>query len=569
MNKITRNIRDIKRISHVINILFRNGLGFVVENLDLKYHLPFPKRLLRHKYKKPVEPQVRLRKALEELGGTYVKFGQLLSIRPDKIPMEYCKELSRLQDKVKEFPYEEVKIIVEHELKNPIKKIFKTFGKKPIASASIGQVHKAVLKNGKTVAVKIQRPGIKNMLEADIDILYYFANEMQKRKMFRKYSPIELIKEFERYTKEELNYLLEAKNIEDFYQNSKGNKNLVVPRVFWDHTTDKLITMEFIKGIKISEIDDKGKNIKSEKLIQIGLKELIKQFYIDGLFHADPHPGNLLIISKDKIAMLDFGIVGRLSEKMKYQSLKFAAAMLDKDVDKVYDILLEIGNKSEDTDLEDFKKEIAYLIYKWYSSAEKHTRVTHLMHKLFDSCVNHGIHLPKDLVLVAKASITLEGTYRTLDPDFDFIEEAKPHLMKILNEDLIAKEIFRRVLEQKTRVGELFEELPEKASKILNTLGDGKLKVDIDDTDIKTLGWDIDRSSNRLSYGLMISAFIVAAGLIMIPNPAPQIIGVSYFSWVCFIAAMILGTFLASSIKNEGKYDKLKKLDVLNTGGKR
>jgi len=287
---LVSGIKDIERVSHTINILFRHGMGYFIQKYGFKLHLPFTKRIAFHRYKKPVLPEVRLRKAFEELGGTYIKLGQLLSLRPDLVPRKYCDEFSKLQDKVTPFSFEKVKQIVERELGKPLNRIFRKFEQKPLGSASIGQVHAATLKNGQKVVVKVQRPGIKELFRADIDIMYYFAKKLEGTKSFGKYSPLTIVKEFERYTKNELNYLTEAKNIERFYENLKNVRQVRIPKLYKEYTTTKVLVMEYVRGRKLSELIRKNAKFNKKAVMNSIIHTCLKQVFEQNIFHADLHP---------------------------------------------------------------------------------------------------------------------------------------------------------------------------------------------------------------------------------------------------------------------------------------
>ena len=304
--KFRRAYRDAKRVKDVVNILLKQGLGYSIEKMNLKSHLTFGKKT--KDVSKRVSTQVKLRKAMEELGGTFIKFGQLLSIRPDLIPESYCEEFAKLQDNVRPFPYEQVKDVIEKDFKKPIHKVFIHFEKTPIAAASVGQVHMAKLRTGETVAVKVQRPNINQIFESDIDILYYIANLAEKHiPELKDYNPVAIVNEFENYTKRELDYNLEGKNIDVFYKNFVGSKTIKIPRVFLSYTSKRVLTMEYIDGININKY--KATKEEKKKIIKNLLSCFMKQILEDGFFHADPHPGNIFILKDHRIELLDFGIV--------------------------------------------------------------------------------------------------------------------------------------------------------------------------------------------------------------------------------------------------------------------
>jgi ubiquinone biosynthesis protein len=313
MFAIIKEVRDINRLRELITVLFEEGFDFLIAKLRLKHNVPVTKQVkARIEKKKNFPIEKRLRLTLERLGPTFIKFGQVLSVRPDLIPKSYIKELENLQDKVPPFPCAIAKQQIKKELGKDINDIFSTFEKKPIASASISQVHKATLKNNKKVAVKIQRPDVRKIMETDIEIMFYVAKLLEKHiPKIKKYHPIQVIEEFSKWTKKELDFKREAINAKRFARNFSTSKTVKIPEIYDEFTTDKLMVMEFIDGIELHNIKQiKSKKINLKPLIENGFDAILTQVFIHGFFHADPHPGNLIITNDKKIAFVDFGIVG-------------------------------------------------------------------------------------------------------------------------------------------------------------------------------------------------------------------------------------------------------------------
>ncbi len=337
---------EFNRLREISNALFRQGLGHAVERLQLKPLLSFHRRLHKEDFGRPITSlPVRLRKTLEELGGSFVKLGQMLSLRYDLLPKEYCDEFSKLQDNVAPFPFDAVKWAVERELGAPIDKIFKEFDKKPLAAASVGQVHKARLLNGEIVAVKIQRPGIAEKFNSDIALLYHLAKIVHSRyPETRDFDFKAMISEFEIYTKKEMDYMLEARNIEIFHTNFKNDAAVSIPKVYWKHTTSKVLTMSYIHGVKISEVQDfKKYHSDMKKTTDTVLNAMMKQIFDDRTFHADPHPGNILLTGYNKIAILDFGIVGRLLPELIDEMEDVIIGLIQQDLDTLINSFMNIG----------------------------------------------------------------------------------------------------------------------------------------------------------------------------------------------------------------------------------
>ncbi|MBI2129303.1 AarF/ABC1/UbiB kinase family protein [Candidatus Woesearchaeota archaeon] len=541
---IKEDMRDFGRFYHVLNVLFKNRLGYFLEKHGLHIYLPFHKKLMRHKFIAPLKPEVRWRQAFEELGGTFVKLGQLLSLRPDLVPFEYCEEFQKLQDDVPAFPFSEVKKIVEKELKKPLNKIFRSFNETPIGSASIGQVHEAVLKNNKKVVVKVQRPHIDQIMRADIDILYTFAKMIEKGRKFSNITPTEIMNEFEKYTKKELDYVLEGRNIDQFYQNFENSKTIKIPKVYLDYTTSRVLTMEYIKGTKLKDMDDK--KIDRKLVEKIAADAILKQVFEDGFFHADLHPGNILLTGH-KIAFLDFGIVGYMSKQLKNQSLDLFIALLEKDSREVKSLLMKIGKSDDAIGLETFEDEITEVINEWRGAQIRQMNITSMLRNLLNLCFKHNIKMPANIILFAKALITLEGSAKLINPEFDINEYAEPYVKKILANRARPSELIRAFLKKGREIKEILDEFPEKAKEIIDKAAAGKIKLDIEDEEIKKLGFEIDKSSNRLALGMIIGAIVIGMALLMKTQ-------YESYAFAGMAVVFVLGAVLIISILREGKY---------------
>ncbi|MBW2986234.1 AarF/ABC1/UbiB kinase family protein, partial [Candidatus Woesearchaeota archaeon] len=532
--------------SKVINVLAKQGLGYFIQEYGLKWHLPFHKRIKN--YEKGDSIPVRLRKSMEELGGAYVKLGQLLSLRPDLVPQEYCDEFSKLLDKMPAFRYETARKEIEDELGAPLKKIFKSFDKTPIGSASISQVHRAVLKDGKKVVVKIQRPHVRKQFESDIQILYYLAHKVDKYFKNSTVSPLLIIKEFERYTKEELNFVIEADHIEQFYDIFKRNKQFVVPKIYPKYTTNKILVMDYIHGTKLAEIKD-DISAKAKKEIIKNLSDAVfTQVLQKGLFHADLHPGNILILPGRKIALLDFGIIGRLDAALKQHTIDMIVAMVNQNSREVSRILLKIGMPTEQTNIESFELAVDNVIRQWSSASSM--RATHVLHRLFNICIKNYIRMPPDLVLFAKALVTAEGTCVQLDPQFNFVEYAKPKIVQILKKEARPSAVIKRFLKKSMQAGDSLSEIPERAVDLLEKFKREPIKLDISDTDIGHLGRSIGFGSNKLAYAILAAALLLSGAMLI--ELKPKLFGYSIFSiFALTFAVMLIGVLTGSMIREK------------------
>ncbi|MEM4254386.1 MAG: AarF/ABC1/UbiB kinase family protein [Candidatus Woesearchaeota archaeon] len=538
----------IARAGQVVNVLFRNGLSYFVHELGLKWHLPFFKKIAP-KGKSPPDLPARLRKTMEELGGAYLKFGQYLSLRPDLLPKEYCNEFKKLLDKVPPMPYTKVQHVIETNLKAPIKTFFSHFDTHPIGSASIAQVHKAKLKNGKNVVVKVQRPEAKAQFSADIQIMYYFARKIEKRFPDAAINPVTLVREFERYTAQEFNFVYEARTIDRFYQHFKGTK-VVIPQVRWGSTTSQVLTMDFLDGIPLTEFAKTATKAQSKTLAKTIANASFEQVFELGLFHADMHPGNILVLPGNRIGLLDFGIVGTLNDELLRTTAKLYAALVDKDITAITEILLKSGIPSPDTNLEDLKVDIEQIINAWYGTELGQARVTQMMQALFESAVQHKITMPSGFVLFGKALATVEGTCLSLDPEFNFVEFSQPKIMRLLKEHKKPKALLKSFTNLSKKYGELLAGLPKQTTEALERLKKGSIDLNIRETDIKHLGMDLNRSSNRLAYAMIIAALLISAAMLI--DVPPKIGNYSAFTIIGLFLATIFLIALVVSVWREG-----------------
>jgi len=541
---------SIRRAARVIHVLADHGLGYFVQKATLSWHLPFPKRFAMRR-RPPKKIPVHIRQAMEELGGMYLKLGQFLSLRPDLIPEEYCDEFRKLLDKAIPLRYETVKHTIEKELGKPLNQVFSHFNKDPIGSASIAQVHAAKLKNGKRVAVKVQRPKIEERFRSDIDILYYLAHKFKKH--FKEIDTTDIVKEFERYTKDELDFLQEADNIQQFEEALKSMKKAVVPKVYLQHCTKKVLVMQYINGAKLSEVQetlsDKNKTILANRIIDVAVTMVFEK----GIFHADLHSGNILSLPEHKIALLDFGIVGKLNEKNKKRGLDLYLAIIDRDVERVQDILLHVGNAKRDANFEKFKDDVSDVMHNWHKGGG--IRVTTMMHKLFVACVKNNIRMPLDLLLLGKGLVTVEATCKQLDPDVDFVDDAKPKVRKLLEKQKAPEKIIKNFLKRSKELRVIASELPQEALDLVERFKREPFKLRMRNPDARHLGYDINTSSNRLSISLLIAALIVSGALLV--DMQPKIWGLSFFSVFAMSIAFVLGITFVISMAREGseKYD--------------
>ena len=513
MVDIKHAYRDVKRLKQIVTALLKSGLGYYIYELKLGQHLFWHQKIVNQE--KPTELPKKIRMAMDELGGTFIKLGQLLSLRPDLIPKEYCEEFSKLQDNVTGFSYDKVKDIVERELKQSILDVFSSFEKEPIATASIGQVHKARLMNGTRVVVKVQRPNIKELMDTDIDLLYHLAELMQNHiKELQDYNLKSVIDEFRRYTLNELDYLKEGRNIDRFNKNFSGSKTVKVPKVCWDFTTKKVLVMGYIDGIPIDDKDGLKDWNSDEKIISKNLADcFLKQVFEDGFFHADPHPANIFVLPENKIALLDYGICGSLSEDLKDKLDDILISLVHRRINNVVNGFLSVG-VAEEKD-QNLVNELEAIVEEYANSNMSQINFPHLFYDLVFVARKYNFSMPIDFILLTKAIVTLEGVGQQLNPDFNLGSTLHEYVNSLTARRLSPIHIIKTFADDVSNFRDNVKLVPKQINEILLKLKKGELGVHFEKKDLVQLEMEIDRSSNRVSLGVIIAALIVASALVL------------------------------------------------------
>ena len=557
--RINRNIRSIRRYRNILGILIKYGFGHVVEQLNIDYYLELGRRIVTlgtaPKNIDRLSQAERLRLAMEELGPTFIKLGQILSTRADVIPREFIEEFSKLQDRVPSLPVEEIHEQISRELGMPMEDIFEDFSAVPIAAASIAQVHRARLRSGEDVVVKVRRPGIVEVIETDLDILsglaYLVENHVPGGEL---YDPSGLVKEFRRTIYREMDFSREGHTIDRFAVNFEDDPTVYVPQVYWDFTGDSVLTMEYVEGIKVSELellDSRGYDTKA--IARNGANAFLKQVLEHGLFHGDPHPGNFFILEGDRICMLDYGMVGRLDETMKYRMVDFIMAVLQKDVDRIISLLLYSGELTDETDIKALRRDLTEFIDEYYEIPLKDIRVGKLLMDFVDMMTEYRIKFPSDMMLLGKALVTMEGIGRQLDPEFNMVEYLRPFMEKMVRERLNPASLSKDMFNVLQSYGSLFKNLPRDLKEFINRVNRNKFKIDLEHRGLEKLIADLDKSSNRLSFALVIGSLIVGSSLIIQSDKGPLLFGLPVLGILGYLIAGFLGLWLAIAILRSGR----------------
>ncbi len=557
--RVRKTYRNIKRYRQIFAVLLKYGFEDIVERLKLDTFVKFGRKFLRKsraatKIENLTTAQ-RLRMALAELGPTFIKLGQVLSTRPDLVPYQYVKELEKLQDKVPPFSWDEVQKSFKSELENSISDLFLDFEKKPIAAASIAQVHKATLHSGQKVAVKIRRPNIRRTIETDISILFDIAGILEKYfPESELYNPRGIVKEFAKTIRAELDFIREGRNIDRFRNNFKKDSTLYFPEVFWDATTHNILTMEYIDGVKVSEIDFSRRHDLDPKVIaRNGALATLTMIFEHGLFHADPHPGNIFVLRDNILAPIDFGMVGRLDEQTKTYLRNLLQALVEKDIDKIIKIFIDAEVLDEMRDTRALRLDLYDFIESYYGVPLYQLEIEKLLNDLIEVLRQHRIGLLTDVVLMAKALATVESIGRNLDPEFNLMTLVEPYVQQLMIQPILPKKQLKEIKQAIQDMDALLKVLPGELRYILRRVKKGKISFIFEHKGLDHLITELDKSSNRLAFSLIIAALIIGSSIMVFSDKGPYLFGISIFGILGYVIAAILGLWLVVAILRSGK----------------
>jgi predicted unusual protein kinase regulating ubiquinone biosynthesis (AarF/ABC1/UbiB family) len=487
---------------------------------------------------------------LERLGPTFVKLGQLLSSRADLLPERYLKPLSRLQDRVKPFPYQDVEFIIETELRTKINKAFSHFEPEPLAAASLGQVHRAALHDGRPVVVKVQRPNIARQIEEDFAALEEIARFLNRHTKFgRQYQLLRILNEFESTLLHELDYRREAANLVALGRNLREFKRIQVPQPILDYTTGKILTMEYVEGRKITELTPLARlDLDGRALAEELFRAYLRQVVVDGVFHADPHPGNIFLTEDHRIALLDLGMIGHTTPSMQENLLKLLLAVSEGESDEAVEIAIRISEPGDNFNEMDFRHKIAELVAEQQNSTLCDMDIGKAILEVGRTAATTSLYVPTELSLLGKTLLQLDQVGRILEPEFDPNEAIRRNASNLLNErlkrTLTEGKLFANLLDAKQFVGAL----PSRLGKILDAVGNAELKVNVKPSETHFLVESAQKVANRITTGLILAALIIGAALLMRVQTTFEIFGYPGLAMLCFMAAGGGGFWLVLNI---------------------
>jgi ubiquinone biosynthesis protein len=568
--------RDLGRLHEIASILIRHGFGNMVRRMGLANPLERAGRALHwHEAEEMarLEPHARVRRALEELGPTFVKLGQILATRVDLFAPEWIAEFSKLEDCVPAVPYPAILQQLTEDLGAPPEEIFDSFDPEPLAAASIAQVYRARLKDGTEVVVKVRRPGILPIIESDLRWLSRLAEWAEtENPELRYFRPQEVVRQFAQSLRHELDFAAECHNAESIAANFAGYSDsdslpnpsnadgtpaiIVIPRVYWQWTGERVCVQEYIAGIPgrdLDAVDHAG--LDRRILAHRGARAVIKMVIKDGLFHADPHPGNVFYLPGNRISFIDFGMVGRLTEERRDQLIHLLLGLLQRDPTQVVDVLLDWTSDGV-ADEGGLILAIQTFVQQYQGVPLKQLRFGTMFSEIVANLREHKLVLPPDLALLTKAFITLEGMGCELEPDFDMAGEALPLLRAEMLARYTPSSVVKRGWRATSEMFGLIAGLPHDLSRLIRAARRGKLDIHIDVLHLKHVGDQLDGAVNRLSAGLIVAALIVGSSIVMTVVGGPTLMGLPFFGVLGSFCATIGGVWLLRSIRRSNKADR-------------
>jgi ubiquinone biosynthesis protein len=561
-----RHYRDIPRVRQIILVASRHGFGHLIEQLGLQRFVSLGRRMLTlrkgpsHPGERRTAPE-RLRLMFEELGPSFIKLGQVLSCRPDLLPVEYANELSKLTDSVSPFPFEQAREIIEQDLGAPLTALFLEFDPVPVAAASIAQVHKATLLDGNEVMVKVQRPHIERIIDRDISILQGIAELMESYvPEMAVHNPRGIVAEFSRTIHRELDFFTEAANANRLRHNFEGSTILAVPKVYSDLTTRHVLVLDRVEGIRINDLERIDRvGYDRREITNKGASAYFKMVFQDGFFHGDPHPGNIFILPDGRIALVDFGIMGRVTEEnMKYFA-DIIIAIVERDFDKLVEQYVNFGFLTDQTvDLEQLRKELkddlGEFLEPYYSGMTiRQVDLGAYLERLTRISIRFRLRMPQNLYLVNKTLLTIEGILRHLDPDFNLIETAEPYVKKLIRKQKDPRRALKAAWRGIREFQDIFSTVSRQSQTLIRKMARDDVRINVRHEELDRFIRDVDKSSNRLSFSILTAAIIIASSLIIHSGLGQTILGFPVLGVIGYIIAAILGFWLLIGILRSGQ----------------
>ncbi len=554
--------RSISRLSEIAQVMVRHGFGYFLEAHKLSDLLPgrsAEDRLagVSAEHGAASARGQHLREVLDELGPTFVKFGQLLSTRPDVVPPDIVVELRGLQDDVRPFPFEQAERVIEEELGNSLERLFLDFEPTPVAAASIGQVHRATLPNGRRVAVKVQRPGAPAKIEADLGLLYQAARLARERiRAFDFVDTRQLVDEFARSIRQELDYRQEARNAQTFHRNFAGHPHVRVPKVYWHYTRPRVLTLEWIDGIQLADVDLLAMSLEERRDLAYRITETwMTMIFRHGFFHGDPHPANILVPPEaGTVGLVDFGAVGTLTDDdmSKLTGLFIDAA--NENIDALPKRLADLGVRYPKEREGEFLAEIRELYYRYYGSSLSEIDPVQVIREGFQLIYSLNLHLPARFLLLDRAIATLGSVGQELYPDFNVFDVARPYARDLMLERFSPQRVARRARREAISYAQVLLEAPHQFHDFMEEIRDGQIEVGFVHQGLDDLLSKLDTLFNRLVIALIVVGGLIGSSIIgLFATTGPQVLGINIISILGFALSTVLGIWLLWGVIRSGR----------------
>jgi ubiquinone biosynthesis protein len=540
-----RSQRSFGRLTEIAQVAVRHGFGYFLRRHRLGDLVPWGER-------DQIEASAtdrgrRLREMLDELGPTFVKFGQLLSTRPDVVPPDIVTELRGLQDDVKPFAFGQVRSVLEEELGLTVEQAFLEFDELPIASASIGQVHRAVLPDGREVAVKVQRPNAPGQIEADLGLLYQAARLLKERVRALEFiDPQELVDEFARSIRLELDYGHEARNAETFHRDFARNEHVVVPRVIRQYSTTRILTLEYLRGRKVSELDLETMRPDERRAIAHRMADTwMAMVFRHGFFHADPHPANIFVLDDGRLGLVDFGQAGKLTDEDMAKLTRLFVDAATENVDAIPRRLRELGVRYALDREEEFRDELRTLFDRYYGVRLSDIDPLQVIREGFQLIYSLNLRLPSRFVMLDKAIATLASVGAEVYPDFNVFEVAKPYARGLLADRFHPRVVAHRARIEALALGSVARDLPYQAHDVLEALRSGTLSMTVNSPGVDHIDQHLHQASNRIAVALIVAGGLIGSSVIgVFATSGPHIMGLHLLSFVGFVLSGAFGLWL-------------------------
>ncbi len=558
LGAIGRTYRHLNRYRRILRVLFKYGFADLVEGLHIDQYLETGLQMINRKPREHIEKKSRperLRMAMEELGPTFIKLGQLLSTRPDFIAPAYLSELAKLQDDVAPFPAAAVDEIFFAETGKKTGDLFQSFEKQPMAAASIGQVHRATLLDGSEVVIKVQRPDIEKVIAVDLEILAHIALLMEQYlEEVQGHRPTVIVEEFARSLAREIDYTVESSNIQRFARQFEGNPAIYVPAIYRDLSTERILVMEYVKGVKVSHVEtlrQQGADLRL--LAERGANLIMEQVFVHGFFHADPHPGNISILPGNVVCFLDFGMMGRLSRKDCEDFTDLVFYIVARQERRVTESVLKLTIQYDEVDRDALARDLAELLDRYVYLPLKQLEAGKILQDLLHLVAHHKLYFKPDLYLMMKALATVEGVGLMLDPDLELISLAEPFMRKVKSNRMRPGRLAEEAGITSSEYMKLIRGLPEELGSIMSQLRGGRLKIEIEHSGLDLLRSALDQVSNRIAFAIVLASLIIGSSLIVLSGIPPKWNGIPIIGLFGFLFAGIMGFWLLISIIRHGR----------------